>query len=126
MATIKSYTDIEQSKKLLELGLDPKTADMHYWTAWAGFVSQEKRNTPKVGLPPKDAIETYWIPAWSLSALIELLPTSDFTGLDYDESGGWFCQNYEYVTPVLDTPFDAVYEMVVYLIEQGYFKTEKK
>lgn len=122
----KICTSIEQSKKLLELGLDADTADMHYWTAWAGFISKEKRVTPIVGLPPKDAIETYWIPAWSLSTLLELLPTSDFTGLDYDESGGWFCQTIDYVSPVYDTPIDAAYDVVVNLVEQGYIKTEKK
>jgi len=73
MATIKSYTDLSQSRKLAEI-LPIESADMHYWLAWSGGVSEEKRNTPKVGTPNKDAIKTYWCPCWSLASLIGVLP----------------------------------------------------
>ena len=73
MATIKSYTDIEQSRKLAEI-LPLESADMNYWLAWSGGVSEEERNTPKVGTPNKDAIKTYWCSCWSLASLLGVLP----------------------------------------------------
>lgn len=60
-------TNIEQSKKLLELGLKPETADFHYllmdenWSIGIGFWKQPHQNVP-----------THYIPAWSLHRLIEL------------------------------------------------------
>ena len=66
-------TSLEQSKKLAEI-LPLESADMYYWLAWSGSVSEEKRNTPKVGTPNKDAIKTYWCPCWSLAALLGVLP----------------------------------------------------
>ena len=78
MATIKSYTDIEQSKKLAEI-LPIETADMEYLTI--------KENGKLVGGVPfvKDDTEiedsayshTYdRIACWSLAALINVLPRS--------------------------------------------------
>lgn len=137
----KICTDIKQSRELIKLGLDPKTADMHYWTAWAGSVSKEKRDTPIVGLPPKDAIETYWIPAWSLSALLDLLPESvspdndsyqiyymqvynhdSLHGVDYvgeleGDSLEGFCE---------DSFVDAAYKMIRWLIKHAYIETKVK
>ena len=84
MATIKSYSDLQQSKKLAEV-LPIESADMHYWLAWSGGVSEEKRNTPKVDKPRKDAIKTYWCPCWSLASLVEGLPeVIDFDDDDND------------------------------------------
>lgn len=57
-------TTIEQSRKLLELGLDPKSADF----AWVGedgcFVKSSS-----------DEVEDTETPAWSLEALIDALPS---------------------------------------------------
>lgn len=73
-------TTIEQSKKLVELGIDPSTADMYY---------EEEINLPKlvVGdyklhiqcMEDKDyrkLSNPVLSPAWSLSALLELMPRS--------------------------------------------------
>ena len=74
-------TTVEQSKKLLELGLKPETADM----AWA-YVTKDgltqwvmTLNTPK-NEPNID------IPAWSLHRLIEILdsPFVEFDFLSYN------------------------------------------
>lgn len=62
----KICTSIEQSKKLLALGIDINTADMYY-----------DCNSDDIQDKPEVAIGTVWskdIPAWSLGALIELLP----------------------------------------------------
>lgn len=67
MATIKSYTDLEQSRKLAQI-LPLESADMYYWCA---------DHYPKedwiieVG-SPDDNYEC--ICAWSLAALLGVLP----------------------------------------------------
>ena len=71
---MNNYTTIEQSKKLIELGLDPKTADMYY--------EQEIGRKTDVKVGKSLAIEQnlfsfrngYEIPCWSLGALIDLMP----------------------------------------------------
>ena len=55
----KICTTIEQSQKLIELGIDRNTADM----CW-------QNNIFPIGFNDEDAV-----PAWSLSALLELMPT---------------------------------------------------
>lgn len=76
-------TTLKQSKKLIELGLNPETADMSY----SVLISDFRGNT----IPKKDHLYTLStsystsymhvglekreiIPAWSLSRLIEMLP----------------------------------------------------
>ena len=76
MATIKSYTDLEQSKKLAEI-LPLESADMwwNYYSVTTDFGTPQiiHLNTPWVG-------SFNWynnpdnIPCWSLAALLELLP----------------------------------------------------
>ena len=63
-------TSIEQSKKLLELGIDITTADM-WWNIGIGGYSG----------PSCVSVSDVDIPAWSLSALLELIPESinDYT-----------------------------------------------
>lgn len=72
MATIKAYTDLEQSKKLAEI-LPLESADMEYM-----FL---KKDGSKVSNVPfvKDGFEEpeccyTFIPCWSLSALLDVLP----------------------------------------------------
>lgn len=71
-------TSIEQSQRLLELGLNPETADMSYYILDSEPVltiglSQVYRETIKGGkIVEKQNAEI--VPAWSLHRLIELLP----------------------------------------------------
>ena len=62
MATIKSYTDLEQSKKLAEI-LPLESADMYYWH---GSYRLLRVNDGKC--------EDIDIPAWSLAALLNIIP----------------------------------------------------
>jgi len=71
---MKSYTDLEQSKKLSKF-LQLESADMHYatWTILDGefIVSQNQGSTIE------DLQEDYGnqiIPCWSLAALLTLIP----------------------------------------------------
>ena len=75
MATIKSYTDLEQSKKLAEI-LPLESADMVLWgkdfkSVCADIHAQEFMK----GLEYK---KMNYVPCWSLAALMNLLP-SEFT-----------------------------------------------
>ena len=62
----KICTSIEQSKKLIELGIDINTADMYYDVNSYGIQGKPEVVIGKVC--SKD------IPAWSLTALIGLMP----------------------------------------------------
>ena len=64
MTTVKSYTDLEQSKKLAEI-LPLKSADMYYWCG----------EDLRIGGYRAMNID-YDIPCWSLAALLNILPVS--------------------------------------------------
>lgn len=122
-------TTIEQSKRLLELGLSKETADMSY--------SEEYFGKDKDGND-----EWCWrlnackfvdvegiIPAWSLSELLEVMPKehepeiqkSPVTG-QYFVYGFFDGEKPTYMTKDYDSPIDAAYEMVCWLLEQGLIK----
>ena len=66
----KICTSIEQSKKLIELGIDVNTSDM----MWEYNPDKEIYwNKPTI-IPIDDYIFVNDIPAWSLSALLALMP----------------------------------------------------
>lgn len=103
MATIKSYTDIEQSKKLAKI-LSIESADMYYWCG------EELR----IGGYKTMNID-YDIPCWSLAALLGFIPNYKLSSEhNYhtctaetsfgEETVGWF-----------DSPVDACYEMILKL-----------
>lgn len=72
MSTIKSYTDINQSKVLSKM-LPLENADMHYRTIINGIARTAEK--PKLG-----SIITEWdIPCWSLAALLNILPNEIIT-----------------------------------------------
>ena len=67
----KICTSIEQSNKLIELGLDVNTADM-FWDLLDGDEPDEK--IPNCCWDRFDITINEFVPAWSLSALLELNP----------------------------------------------------
>ena len=110
----KICTDVEQSKKLIELGIDLDTSDMYWDFQIDGYVLISY----ELGYYHNDSE----IPAWSLSALLNLLPLS--TTLDH-EINGWYCNiNYDIVnikegykdyTIICDNPIDAAFEMICWI-----------
>ena len=69
----KICTSYEQSKSLLALGLDPNTADMKYDPRWdIPVIISEDDYDNHLNYDPE--FENTDIPAWSLSALLELIP----------------------------------------------------
>ena len=111
-------TMIEQSKRLLELGLDSKSADMCLCKttqdAWFPYAY-----TP-------GSYDAHTVPAWSLSALLDVMPKehepeiqkSPVTG-QYFVYGFFDGEKPTYMTKDYDSPIDAAFEMVCWLLEQG-------
>ena len=107
---MKSYTDIEQSKKLAEI-LPLESADM-YWF-------RDNIETPRIY--PEDMMKnsvSVTCPCWSLAALLSVLPegtrllksaTDDTYHCDCPKGNidKWF-----------DNPIEVCYEMVLNLHEQ--------
>ena len=119
MATIKLYTDLEQSKKLAEI-LSIKSADMEYM-----FL---KKDGSKVGNVPfvKDGFEEpeccyTFIPCWSLAALLEELNRNLWKvslkccGAEWDIT---YDDGEKYISVSSDYAIDACYEMILKLHEQ--------
>lgn len=128
-------TTIEQGKRLLELGLNPETADMVY-PAWT------LNDTPTKDICEirrQDFENENDVPAWSLSALLELMPKDRFIDIELSYGGfsvdpleyieKWFIlfeneKDYESDIKTFSSehPIDAVFEMVCWLLEKGFIK----
>ena len=116
---MKSYTDLEQSKKLAEI-LPLESADMRY-DEYISYID----GTPKVGY--KKGV-TDGIPCWSLVALLSVLPKcigGSVLRMDMSENDFnlWFDDLSGIVDEILpditkDNSIDACYEMILKLYEQ--------
>lgn len=114
------YTTFEQSKKLFELGLSPESADM-YWF-------RDNTKTPKVF--PKDMMHnsvsvTYL--CWTVGRLIELMPEIEYGNYPkaypkLNRYDGYQFDHYCYVTQYHENLIGAAFEMVCWLLENGYIK----
>ena len=122
----KICTDLEQSYKLISLGLNKNTADMHYFS--------DGYNPTKldVGYSAENAkfyrgTKNKYTPAWSLTTLLELMPEIgfankpilDLNGIEINYSGVHFTKGNK-------QPVDAAFEMVCWLLENGYIKKVEK
>ena len=132
-----NYTSIEQSKKLLELGLDYKTADMWYGvfhgyiggSDWDDDSAVETSEVAKYPSQIENASKREGVPCWSVGALLDLMP---FPVLYTQMMGGgifWGCKvqfPYDEQEPhIIDgqiSQIDACYNMIVWLLENGYIK----
>lgn len=96
-------TTVEQSKKLLKLGLKPETADMAWVCVTKEGLTQwvMTLNTPK----NKPNIDT---PAWSLHRLMGIYSTSD------DDC----------FVITINMPFDDIIDDIEWSINKGYFNKE--
>ena len=111
---MKSYTDLEQSRKLAEI-LPLDSADMHYAT-WT-ILDSEFIASPNQGSTIENLQEDYGnqiIPCWSLSALLSVLPSAT---LDSSDDHYYRLHCMERFTEWYDNPVDACYEMIIKLYE---------
>ncbi len=124
---MKSYTDLEQSKKLAEI-LPIESADMCYSDVpvreWIDITDISK-GTHVVFKSQIFAIENLHnheigegdIYAWSLAALLDILDH----GALFKTPQGWACQTYVESKAIISNyhsnPVDACYEMIINLHE---------
>jgi len=123
-------TTIEQSKHLLELGLNPKTADMTYvQDLLAGLKYGDYK------LHAGDWRGCYGqghVRAWSLSAMLELMPkfiqknriSADFNIRAHGQlwNVGYYCIEVKFSEDIIE----AAYSLLCWLIENNFIKTEKQ
>ena len=124
---MKSYTDLEQSKKLTEI-LPIESADF----VW--LIGHLHTDGPRYEvIRAKDEVsepENYW-PCWSLAALFDLLPNNEHIETKVSR-GGWKIDTFEYVPNTwwceyedtknqtefnisADNPVDACVKMIIKL-----------
>ena len=120
----KICTDVNQSKKLIELGIPKNTADMHYST-WT-IVSEDGEfivSVSQQGETIEELQKEYGnqiIPAWSLDALLNIINTNYYTTL-YHDGIAWNIDiiHHDNVkekhSVYANTPVDACYEMILKL-----------
>lgn len=95
MTTIKSYTNIKQSRKLAEF-LPLESADMYYFGIDDYPNSSKQYHEILIGKIDKDDIDEFGhIPCWSLAALLNYLREIDFfPEIEADEHGVTMSINY--------------------------------
>lgn len=119
MATIKSYSDLQQSKKLAEI-LPLESADMCY-----GINDGTLKYNDLPWLIPyhKYTAKEFYVPCWSLASLLGVLP---FPVLYMEMLAGmilWSCECHFIETKEVvkiehyDNPVDACYELILKLHE---------
>lgn len=111
-------TSIEQSKKLEELGIDPSTADMSWYRPNVIYPYELHTKYKGHGVMVDGSDDL--IPAWSLSALLELIPTPTLGRID--EEKFWYCNTirfgdnyFSYDGGYHSNPLDAVIEVLEWL-----------
>jgi len=140
---MKICTSQEQSKKLLELGVDVNTADMFYADILVDgnhkynlhpLESYGFKTFGETKLKTSDHLS--FIPAWSLTALMKLIPFQIITKNErygfrqwkgYNTQGETYCFEYIsstnqrlYETYHWNNPLDAAFEMVCWLLAEKY------
>lgn len=122
---MKSYTNLEQSRKLAEI-LSLEGADMCYikGKAHLGFLYKEYK---ELG----DSVLQEYEPCWSLASLYNILPNNEEKSTNLSKGGWnmnpleyndkWWCEyeeeGDERISVSADNPIDACYEMIVKLHE---------
>ena len=122
---MRSYTDIEQSKKLAEI-LPLKSADMYYYS-YMSIGEPFYMSYPNV-IEDRQKLAKNDIPTWSLTALLSVLPTLDDRNAilckDIRYNKWHICYHSTATLSIIDTerydnPVDACYEMIIKLHEQN-------
>lgn len=128
MATIKAYTDLEQSKKLAEI-LSIESADMYYLYWKENDLLVNTQPFVEDGYEKRENGPYKYLNCWSLSALLDLMPKIHgerprldtgriqtekyYVEYPYHES----TKNDWYSTKLCDSAVDACYEMIMNLHE---------
>lgn len=117
-------TSVEQSKRLLELGIKKETADMYYTNAGLPFIKDEFhlecKSFNELSNNLSEISPFTFIPAWSLHRLLFLIPK------EVNIDGFKFPLRSDVIMRLEDV--DCIYEKLIGIIErvieQGYFNTD--
>ena len=109
-------TTKEQTKRLLELGLKPETADMYYTNASLPFIKDDFHIVCKeyyqVDKEVNNEISPFtFIPAWSLHRLLSI-------GIDGDYMGLW---NININAKNVEDLFEQLIRLIEWTIKDGAF-----
>ena len=116
---MKTYTDIEQSKKLAEI-LPPESADM--WYQHTGYSIVDGTEKPKYfPMVIRDWKSDDDIPCWSLTALL-YATNAKLLNLHWNGNNSWsvtccFDKVDGYLEEIANNPLDAVFKMICWLKE---------
>ena len=119
-------TSIEQSERLLALGLKMETADMKYPCTreyYGGVLTEGTSSLPIIIDTEDDDITEYDTPAWSLHRLIEMMPNVIGTQgwLSIGHQGLHYSRGYGVAD---DGLYESIVRMYEWLIKEGYFNKE--
>ena len=122
---MKSYTDIEQSKKLAEI-LPIESADMYY-------LKRKINDTIETAIIKPVGNVDKSLCCWSLAALYNILPNNEKESTTLTRGccnintpeyiDNWWCEYENEITDFAvsaDNPIDAVYKMIVWLKKENY------
>ena len=113
---MKSYTSVEQSKRLAEI-LPLESADMTYWKR--SYRPNDYAITAQHSKELQEGFEAKcieYIPCWSLAALIGVLPKGTNINTPSLINARYCCWN-NYVVIDNINPVDVCYEMIIRLHE---------
>ncbi len=132
MATVKSFTSVEQSRKLAGI-LPLESADMEYLLEqWidekTGHHKEGYYEIPVVKVDENSPLQQITHPCWSLAALLDLMPQHIYDELGCRTFGmvkSWDKRRYQvfyehhtaYIQREAETAIDAVFEMIIWLKE---------
>lgn len=138
-------TTIEQSKRLLELGLDPNTADMHmtnasikgpnYTDEWSTSVVSYKEMMFVLMNAKINLEDNVWdvLPSWSLHRIVSMLPSFFCHNMRHFYIRLYKCKlcyntargskkNIEFFKK--DNLYDNIIDCIEWLIQNNYFNKE--
>ena len=122
---MNAYTTIEESKQLIEAGLDVNTADMHF--------IKIIRDTDTAYIPEllyDEPLSEVDYPCWSLAALLSIIDNNNIPYLlrnDYHSESKYFINvrviNHEGNNRIFD--FDKIVGCIIWLLKNNYIKSNK-
>ena len=117
---MKSYTDLEQSKKLAEI-LPRESAD-NTWERVKIGVPEEQQYVHDANMP-FCFYSGIGVPCWSLAALIDNIPQIKLDSISQSNRKHWRCCSYFssdwHSSEWYDNPVDACYEMILRLNDKN-------
>lgn len=117
---VMNYTSIEQSKKLVEYGLDRDTADLVYQF---NFLTNTNDEQPNLVYGTLHDTSLSNIPCWSVGALMKAMCRVKcyYPHLcRHADTGKFICCCSKYDTPEYDAPIDACFDMMCWLFEERW------